>query len=114
MRKTIMEDLEFNIYEVKLALNNAAEILKMIPETLEHFLECGRRGEEPEYEHLLLLLIAIKGLIPRLRQADEFLDSSLKDFDAKAEAIHKRQQEQLYQHLRELERPLRKREIEVA
>ena len=77
MRKTTMEEREFDIYEVKLALNNAAEILKMIPETLDHFLGCGRRGEEPDHEHHLLLLMAIKGLIPRLHQADEFLDSPL-------------------------------------
>ena len=72
-----MEEREFDIYEVKLALNNAAEILKMIPDTLEYFLGCGRRREEPEHDHHLLLLMAIKGLIPRLRQADEFLDSPL-------------------------------------
>ena len=72
-----MEEQEFNICEVKIALKNAAGILKIIPDTLEHFLECGRRGEEPDCEHLLLLLIAIKGLIPRLCQAYEFLDSPL-------------------------------------
>ncbi len=87
-----MEEREFDIYEVKLALNNAAEILKMIPETLDHFLGCGRRGEEPDHEHHLLLWMAIKGLIPRLHQADEFLDSPLdaenrkllKEIDAEA------------------------------
>ena len=87
-----MEEREFDIYEVKLALNNAEEILKMIPDTLEYFLGCGRRGEEPEHQHHLLLLMAIKGLIPRLRQADEFLDSPLdaenrellKELDAEA------------------------------
>ena len=73
----IIAEREFDIYEVKLALDNAAEILKMIPDTLEHSLGCGRRGEEPDHEHHLLLLMAIKGLIPRLRQADEFLDSPL-------------------------------------
>ena len=88
MRKTIMEEREFDIYEVKLALNNAEEILKMIPDTLEYFLGCGRRGEEPEHEHHLLLLMAIKGLIPRLRQADEFLDSPL-------DAEHRKQLEAL-------------------
>ena len=73
----IIAEREFDIYEVRLALLNAAEILKMIPETLDHFLGNGRRGEEPDHEHHLLLLMAIKGLIPRLRQADEFLDSTL-------------------------------------
>ena len=77
MRKTTMEEREFDIYEVKLALDHAAEILKVIPETLDHFLGCGRRGEEPDHEHYLLLLMAIKGLIPRLRQSDEFLNSPL-------------------------------------
>ena len=87
-----MEEREFDIYEVRLALNNAAEILKMIPDTLEHSLGCGSRGEEPDHEHHLLLLMAIKGLIPRLRQVDEFLDSPLdaenrkllKELDAEA------------------------------
>ena len=72
-----MEEREFDIYEVKLALNNAEEILKMIPDTLEYFLGCGRRGEEPEHQHHLLLLMAIKGLIPRLQQADEYLSTPI-------------------------------------
>ena len=75
MRKKTMEEREFDIHEVKLALNNAAEILKIIPDTLEHFLECGLRGGEPDHEHRLLLLMAIKGLIPMLRQADEYLST---------------------------------------
>ena len=92
MRKTTMEEREFDIFEVKQALNNAEEILKMIPDALEHSLGCGMRREEPDHQHYLLLLLAIEGLIPRLRQADEFLDSPLdaenrkllKELDAEA------------------------------
>ena len=72
-----MEEREFDIFEVKQALNNAEEILKMIPDALEHSLGCGMRREEPDHQHYLLLLLAIEGLIPRLRQADEFLYSIL-------------------------------------
>ena len=89
-----MEEREFDIYEVKLALDHAAEILKMIPDTLEHFLGCGRRREEPDHEQYLLLLMAIKGLIPRLRQADQFLDSPL-------DAEHRKQLEALIEEQRQ-------------
>ena len=69
----IIAEREFDIYEVRLALLNAAEILRTIPEELDCHLS-GRGCEEAhDYERHRLLLIAIKGLIPRLQQADEYL-----------------------------------------
>ena len=79
----LIEISEFDIYEVKQALREAEAILKIVPEELDHYQGCGRRGEEPNFEHHLLLVMAIKGLISRLQKADEFLETP-RDVEEKA------------------------------
>lgn len=76
-----MEEREFDIYEVKRALVQAANLIELIPPVLAHFLRCARSGNNFNHEIWLHLLTYISAEIPaierRLRQADEFLDSPL-------------------------------------
>ena len=76
-----MEEREFDIYEVKSALVQAANHIELIPSVLDQVLGCERSEDHPNHESWLHVLIYISAEIPaikrRLRQADEFLDSPL-------------------------------------